>query len=228
MTAPLVLVTMKRSVKLLVVMPGLLDCTHVRFTTASPAVATRLVGADGGKAAPRVHLVTSDQFYYGVLAYENIRKHGYERIGQVTTAAVGKKLRFVVGYQFAQSQDPASLRLPPLLFPGWPIEESQPKLVAWLKKTKPDAILTDQAPLRGMLSRAGYRVPEDVGLAATSVVDGYADAGIYQNSDEIGRAAVQMLISLIHHNQRGSPRVCRRVLVEGEWVDGKSLPSRDP
>src|ERR1051326_3366292 len=45
--------------------------------------------------APRVHLVTADQFYYGRLAYENIRKNGYQRIGLVTTTAVGKKLRFV-------------------------------------------------------------------------------------------------------------------------------------
>jgi DNA-binding LacI/PurR family transcriptional regulator len=176
--------------------------------------------------APRVHLVTSDQFYYGGLAYENIRRNGYQRVGLVTTAAVGKKLRFVVGYQFAQSQDPASLRLPLLLFPGWPIEESQPQLIAWLKKTRPDAILTDQAPLRGMLARAGYRVPEDLGLATNSV-DNNIDAGIYQNSDEIGKAAIQLLISLIHHNERGVPRVRREVLVEGKWVDGSTLPPRN-
>jgi hypothetical protein len=144
----------------------------------------------------------------------------------VTTAAVGKKLRFVVGYRFAQSQDPASLRLPPLLFPDTPIQESQPKLVAWLKKTKPDAILTDQAPLRGMLARAGYRVPRDLGLATNSV-DSAIDAGIYQNSDEIGKASIQLLISLIHHNERGVPQVRRELLVEGQWVDGSTLPSRN-
>jgi DNA-binding LacI/PurR family transcriptional regulator len=144
----------------------------------------------------------------------------------VTTAAVGKKLRFLAGYLFAQSQDPASLRLPPLLFPGWPIQESQPKLVAWLKKTRPDAILTDQAPLRGMLARAGYRVPEDLGLATNSV-DNIIDAGIFQNSFGIGKAAVQLLISLIHHNERGIPQFRRDVLVEGEWVDGSTLPPRN-
>jgi len=32
-------------------------------------------------------------------------------------------------------------------------------------------------------------------------------AGIYQNPDEIGTAAVQLLISLIHHNQRGIPEI---------------------
>jgi len=56
------------------------------------------------------------------------------------------------------------------------------------------------------------------------VVDGYADAVIYQNSDEIGRAAIQLLVSLIHHNEFGIPRARREILVEGEWVDGRSLP----
>jgi len=176
---------------------------------------------------PAAHLVTADQLFDSVLAYENIRKKGYERIGLVTTAAVGKRLRFLAGYMFAQAQAGADPRLPPLLFPENPGEESQPKLVAWLKKNRPDAILTDQVLLRGLLARAGFRVPEDIGLATTSVVDGNAEAGICQNSDEIGKAAVQLLISLIHHNERGIPRVRREVLVEGEWVDGRTLPLRN-
>jgi hypothetical protein len=58
------------------------------------------------------------------------------------------------------------------------------------------------------------------------VLDGNADAGIYQNSLEIGRAAVQLLISLIHLNQLGIPEVCREVLIEGRWQDGRTLPPR--
>ncbi|MGD0651245.1 MAG: LacI family DNA-binding transcriptional regulator [Verrucomicrobiia bacterium] len=176
---------------------------------------------------PRAHLVSADQFFDSALAYGNIRRNGYQRIGLVTTAASGKWLRFLGGYLFAQAQAGAGPRLAPLLFPGNPGQESQPKLVAWLKKTKPDAILTDQAALRGMLARAGYRVPEDLGLATTSPVNGNADAGICQNSDEIGKAAIQLLISLIHHNERGIPRVRREVLVEGEWVEGSTLPPRN-
>jgi DNA-binding LacI/PurR family transcriptional regulator len=177
--------------------------------------------------SPRVHQVLADQLNDAVLAYVNILKKGYQRVGLVTTAVRGTRLRFLAGYLYAQAQDAKNRPLPPLLFAEPTGQDNLSKLVAWLKNSKPDAILTDYAPVRDMLARAGYRVPEDVGLAATSVVDGYADAGIYQNSDEIGRAAVQLLISLIHHNQRGSPRVCRKILVEGDWVDGKSLPPRN-
>ena len=175
---------------------------------------------------PKAHQVTADQFYDGVLAYEKIRDKGYLRIGLVTTGMGGKRLRFLAGYMSAQAQDVASRRLRPLMFAETPGPESLSKLVVWLKAAKPDAILTDQSRLPDLLALAGYRVPTDVALATTSVVDGYADAGIYQNSDEIGRAAVQLLISLIHHNQRGIPDVRREILVEGEWVDGRSLPPR--
>jgi len=47
-----------------------------------------------------------------------------------------------------------------------------------------------------------------------------------QSSKEIGKAAVQLVISLIHHNERGIPEICREVLVEGHWVDGSMLPPR--
>ena len=122
--------------------------------------------------APRVHLVTADQFFDSVLAYDNIRKNGYQRIGLVTTAAAGKKLRFLAGYVFAQSQDSDGGRLAPLLFPENPGQKEQPEFVAWLKKAKPDAIFTDQAALPDMLVNAGYRVPQDIGLATTSAMDG--------------------------------------------------------
>jgi DNA-binding LacI/PurR family transcriptional regulator len=77
-----------------------------------------------------------------------------------------------------------------------------------------------------MLEKLGYRVPEDIGLAATSILDGNADAGIDQNSEEIGRAAFETLLSLLNHNQYGIPDIVREVVITGSWVDGTSLPQR--
>jgi LacI family transcriptional regulator len=115
--------------------------------------------------------------------------------------------------------------------PALVLKQEQPAqdtahLKAWLKTNKPDAILTDVCELRAMLNEVGWRVPGRVGLAALSVLDGNADAGIDQNSYEIGRAAVQLLISLINHNECGIPKICRELLVEGSWVNGKTLPPK--
>jgi len=37
---------------------------------------------------------------------------------------------------------------------------------------------------------------------------------------------VQMMVSLINQNDRGVPKICREMLIEGRWVDGPTLPSK--
>lgn len=176
--------------------------------------------------SPATHLVTSDQLMDGLLAFEGIWRCGYRRIGMVMLAAQGTRLvRFSAGYLYAQLRVDHKLRLPPLVLNDDSPQKDQ-DLLAWLEKEKPDAILTDVTDLRTWLNRLNYRVPQDVGLAALSVLDGNADAGIDQNSREIGRAAVQTLISLIHLNECGIPQVPREVLVAGRWVDGRTLPAK--
>lgn len=99
-------------------------------------------------------------------------------------------------------------------------------LLAWLKKHKPDAIITVIASLHEMLDTVGYHVPRNVGLAALSVLDGKADAGVNQNAEEIGRAAAEMLISMINNNHRGIPAIPRQLLAAGDWVDGSTLSQK--
>ncbi len=175
---------------------------------------------------PRAHIVTSDQLTDGLLAFENIWKNGYRRIGLVT--ANSAVTRFAAGYLFGQMKCSPNRRLTPLAIGETNAEENQRRIKAWMRKVKPDAILTDVQNFRESLALAGYEVPRDVGLSTLSVVDGGVDAGIDQNSFQIGRAAVQMLISLISHHEYGIPEVCRELLVEGRWINGKTLPPKSP
>ena len=111
-------------------------------------------------------------------------------------------------------------------------EESSPAdvklLRRWIRTARPDAILTGLGNLATVMNRAGICVPEDVSVAATSLLDGHFDAGVDQNSIEVGRVAMATLAGLIQQNERGVPRYCRRILVEGQWVDGTSVPARTP
>lgn len=174
--------------------------------------------------APRAHVVTSDQLTDGMLAFENIWNRGYRRIGLVTSEKM--HTRFSAGYFFSQMKHSPAVMLPALVVTQENGRADQRLLKSWLQKHRPDSILTDVGELRNLLQIVGCSVPEDVGLAALSVLDGNADAGIDQNSMEIGKAAVQLLISLINHNECGIPRICREVLVEGQWVDGGTLPAK--
>jgi LacI family transcriptional regulator len=176
---------------------------------------------------PSTHLVASDQMSEGVIAFENIRKLGYRRVGLVTNQIHLKNpVRFAAGYLLGNLTVPEADRLPPLLLSQASGREDEKALLAWLKNVRPDAIFSDLPHLREMLGNVGYRVPRDVAIAAISVLDGNADAGIDQNSEEIGRVAVQVLVSLINRNERGLPKVRREILIEGRWVDGSTMPSK--
>lgn len=171
-----------------------------------------------------VHTVTSNQAANAMLAFRRAQALGYERIGFVGYR--GDAWMFGAGFLWAQVNLPEHLRLPVLLLPSNIASVNQEPLVAWLTKTKPDAIISENPDVPKMLELAGYRVPDDIGLATVNVLDCPVDAGIDQNPEEIGRAAMLVLISLINDNDRGVPPTYRQIQVAGKWIDGTSLPAR--
>lgn len=183
-----------------------------------------VVGFGGRVDDVRFHLVGSAQAINGVTAFTRMRQLGYRRIAFVGGRA--QAIMFGAGFQWAQKDVPAKEQVPPFFIERPGIEAYQKAFTAWLKKEKPDAILTEVGCLEQMIAAAGYRVPNDIGLATTTVLDTPIDAGIDQNPKEIGRTAMLAVISLINDHDRGIPPVCRDLLVEGRWVDGKTLPPK--
>lgn len=175
--------------------------------------------------APSVHYVTSAQATNTILAFDKMRERGYDRIG---FAGYWDKIRlFGAGFLWSQHEPSLRSRVPPFFFSkDTPELNQQGQFERWLEKAKPDGILTDSLVVPSMLEKAGFRVPEDIGLAATNVRDMPVDAGIDQNAGEIGRITTLALISLIHDSDLGLPESIREILVRGKWVDGKSLPPR--
>lgn len=174
-------------------------------------------------AEPITHVVTADQAANAMLAFREIRARGYQRVAFVGDSSPEKL--FGAGFFWAQSRVSADLRLPPFFIdPRGDVDI--PDFHFWLSRTKPDAIFMEDPRIPKLLSDAGIRVPEDIGLAATTLLDTPVSAGIDQNSLEIGRIAVSVLVSLIHDRARGLPSITRNTLVNGRWIDGASLSAR--
>lgn len=169
------------------------------------------------------HTVAANHLQATVMALSEVRKRGYERVGYV--CHLRSSTRTGAGFLISQSELAPEHRVP-LLQLDLRQKRVSERLQRWLRKNKPDAVLTEVADLPLMLRSAGYRIPEDIGIAATSVLDGNVDAGVYQNSEEIGAVAVETLISLIHQNETGFPTARREVLVNATWQDGSTLPDR--
>jgi DNA-binding LacI/PurR family transcriptional regulator len=165
------------------------------------------------------------------MAFARMWERGYRRIGYIASRRhdLNTGGNFRAGFLSAQDEHvPLRRHLDPLY-----LSEDDPaadviRLKAWLRKVRPDGVIASSGNLAELLDRAGCKVPRDLGVAATSLLDGHFSAGVDQNSVEVGRVAMTTLAALIHQNERGVPRYCRRILVEGRWVDGSSLPECRP
>jgi len=179
---------------------------------------------------PDSNLVTADHLRAVVMAIQKIHEYGYQRIGLVYNEAHNRSIggSLVGGYLWAQKRMGIEHAIPPL-----DSETKTPQLAArtkrhldaWMKKFRTDAILADapEAPL--LLRELGYRIPQDVAVAGTSL-DVLVDSGIDQHPEAIGQIAAGMLIKQITLNERGEPTDPCRILVESRWQDGKTLPPR--
>jgi DNA-binding LacI/PurR family transcriptional regulator len=177
---------------------------------------------------PPCHVVTADQVANTVLAIEKIRERGYKRIGFVDNdlLTVKRGHQFQAGFLLSQVDLDESEKIPVLNFSGTTPSDRVKLLDKWLRKNRIDAIFTGFAELPGYLQKLDVRIPEDVAIASTTILDAGITAGIDQHPFEIGRVGFLMLNSLINDGAFGVPSIFRQILVEGSWVDGDSLPNR--
>lgn len=176
---------------------------------------------------PCAHLVTADQLTNTYIAVSRMRERGYRRIGLIAQD-IGHDPRgphFTAGFLSAREQFHDENPLPIFCLEGTVTPELVARFREWMDKEKPDALLGTDNPGE-LLRKAGYRVPDDIPVAVTSILDGGADSGMDQHPEEIGRVGFLLLNSLINDGARGVPTIFRQILVEGSWVDGSSLPDR--
>lgn len=185
-----------------------------------------------GEAArhPASRVVGSDQLRDMVMAMERLHDYGYTRIGFVCPGDWEGGV-FLSSAYLAALQGFGLVAVLPALATSLAILETEPErgrqdFQAWYLKNQPDVILTTVVDTRDHLAALNLTAPADVALAGMSVDDLGISAGIDPNSREIGRAAVEVLVSLINNNDRGRPIAPRRILIEGVWRDGDSLPRR--
>lgn len=183
---------------------------------------------------PDSNLVTADVFRATVMAVSRMRDYGYKRIGLTVNEEFNQRVggNLASGFYYAQSSLRLKPALPPLMtfLKNRTVDElarQQEALGMWLKHFKPDAVLTSDIEIPGMIRGLGYRVPQEIALAGTTVIDiPGVDAGIDQHAEAIGRIAVETLLKQMNVNQRGEPRYPSRILVQSRWKDGASLPPR--
>ncbi len=185
----------------------------------------------GYSLKPRIfHLVTNHQPHSIDLAFSHLQRLGYKRIGlfvhrdhdeKVENAYLNGNWRFHHSY-------PDEISIEPAIVP--PDKPTYDVFCRWLRKTKPDAIITMGGfGFIDWLKDLGKRAPEDVGLVNLSVAeDDQHMSGVHENGRIIGRTAVDFLVGMLQRGEQGPPTTPIRILVEGIWRPGHTICPQAP
>lgn len=174
-------------------------------------------------AWPPVHLVTSHHARGMRVAMRQLRSCGYQRIGLCLNRILNGRSddTWLGSYLTECARQAFGSALPPFLYDSW----NAAAFKKWLRTSKLDALIVHSAPDAEIITRdLGLKFPDDLGLACLSLMEtDQGFSGIDQNSREIGKAAVDLLVSLMHANERGVATAPRRLLIQGTWVDGGTI-----
>jgi LacI family transcriptional regulator len=171
---------------------------------------------------PLLHRAVNHQFRSMRLAMRELRALGYERLGLALPASLNERVdrQWVASFLVEQLDLDHSV---PLFVPDdaqWNFESFR----KWFDAHEPDAVISHEEIVLEWLKKMGQQAPGDVGFVHLNCADQSGQfAGIYQNGPAIGAVAVDFLIGMIHRNERGVPTLPHSLLVEGTWVEGKTV-----
>ncbi len=189
-----------------------------------PAVVTGVRTRD-----PGLSFACSDQHALALEAFERAVAMGYRRPALVLDGVIDKLIegRFTAGFLTGQSRlVPPDQRTQP--FHEVAAARHDRKIfVDWLTENQPDVIFTLYHEVKRWLHGLGRRVPEDIGLIQYEWREDHGEwAGMNQRNDLVGEAALDMLISMVHHNDHGVPLNPRATMIGSSWVDGTTVARR--
>jgi len=191
----------------------------------APCVVTGVATRD-----PALSFACSDHHLLVTRAMERIHHLGYQRPALVLDRGIDHLVerRFSAGFRIAQEMFPAEGRLEPFYTDT---DTDQPRdrerFTRWLRRECPDVILTLYHRIRRWVEAAGVAVPGEIGLVQMEWRADHPDwAGMHQNNDIVGEAAVEMLIGMIHNGERGIPGFPRATLIGSRWIDGNTVRAK--
>lgn len=177
---------------------------------------------------PALHIIANHQFRSMLQAIHEVRALGYRRLGLVLADFNDERTNHNWTGAFLGSQLtwPEAERVPCLRLPALEFDAFR----AWFEAHRPDAILTPNFDVvLGWLEQLRLKVPADIGLCAVPGYDGGRFyAGVQENSELIGAAAVEFLVGMLHRSERGVPPVPHRLLIESSWMPGRTLRAAVP
>jgi DNA-binding LacI/PurR family transcriptional regulator len=159
---------------------------------------------------PPLHAVAMDYFHGLLMAHEGLRRLGHRRIGLLLQADLESRTGHLWLGAYRTAPPPA---LKPLLFrTGTNLGR---EFNTWLRRERPDAVLTLHRDWHARLARAG--------IASAYLNDTAPQPGapvIRLDPRLIGRESAQLTHVLLQRREWGLPALPKTILLRGEWQPG--------
>lgn len=208
-----------------IILVGLMDQNrlpaHLRpvwetFPTVVTGVRTR---------EPALSFSCADHHSLVVSAIENAAALGYRRPALVLDDVIDRLVerRFSAGFLTTQEDLPQNRRIP--VFRQLTEALQNPKVFyTWLDRYKPDVLFTLYNVVFDWLKARNVAVPDDIGVIQLEWRASRPEiAGMNQHNDVVGEAAVDLVVSQIHNNERGVPAFPRATLIGATWMPGTTV-----
>lgn len=211
-----------RGIRGLLLAPSQADIAHSRFQWRDFSCIA--LGCSIYK--PSLHRVSGRPFEALLLAWGNLRRLGYQRIGLAIKRRTDLRAlhEWLGAYHFKCNQTFEGHRIQPLV---WDNESEPVKFGEWVKLQRPDAIMSFGPGPISWLRDSGESVPSRVGYVDLDLpVRTSFCSGIYQYPEVVGASAVEQLNLLLTHNQAGLPEHPTLLCVDPAWVEGSTLTRR--
>lgn len=173
---------------------------------------------------PTFPTLSNDQSQALREGFRRAKELGYKRIGMAINGVWDLWVRnaWFSGYLMDSHLLPPQQRLEPFGIYEWNIDA----FAKWFYSQKPDLILTiDRRYVWKWLAQMKLEVPRDVAYIDLDRHEpNPAIAGIQQNHEAVGAAAISLLVSRLYHNETGPDASRTTTRIEGNWHDGASAP----
>jgi LacI family transcriptional regulator len=158
-------------------------------------------------------------------AMDELIARGYRRIGYVTSKDFEGRVNSLWGaaYRYNQHRLNAKNRIEPLEFES---EADARGLQRWIAHARPDAVINALPNVFEILAELDLRAPRDLGFAHLDLPTHLKAAnvcGIDQLWEIVGACTLELIASQLYTNTCGIPPHPVTQLVEGIWVEGRTL-----
>jgi LacI family transcriptional regulator len=218
---------------------GVLVSVNSPNCTSSELDYNGLAAATFGFGLPRPSLHrASTNITEGLLAiFERLERRGYSRIGLAITPWADLRAGHTYSGALLHYQQslPAKRQLPLLLLSQPSLDNDRALFEKWMRKHKPDVLISMHEPVKAWLEQMGLDIPKDIGLVVHDWIPAMNGlAGMDHRRQQVAAAAVDLLVAHLHHHEYGIPDPPWQILIPPRFVDGNSLrpdanePSQPP